>query len=137
MKENKKVRKQELGQESDKEKKTLFFSWSLSWSSSCFLSFFLVSWSLSWSSSSFLSFFLFFLIAFLVEFLFSCFLTFLFSFIHKFPPQLSSFILCTSYIIHFKLHLLKKYWKLHETFLFIMCMAIGPKRSKLNLFSSN
>ena len=37
--ESKKTRKKELDQESDQEK-TLFFSWSLSWSSSCFLVFF-------------------------------------------------------------------------------------------------
>ena len=41
----KKERKQELDQESDQEKKKVFsfFSWSLSWSRACFLSFFLFS----------------------------------------------------------------------------------------------
>ena len=43
IKENKKVRKQEFGQESDQEKNICFsfFSWLLSWSSSCFLDRFL------------------------------------------------------------------------------------------------
>ena len=61
----KKTRKQEFDQESDPEKKKVFsfFSWLLSWPSSCFLA-------LSWSSSCFL----FSFIAFLFEFLFSFFL---------------------------------------------------------------
>ena len=78
IKENKEVRKQEnkiSTKKVIKKKRIVFlFSWSLSWSSSCFLDRFLgrvlvffFSWSLSWSSSCFYVF----LITFLVEFLFS------------------------------------------------------------------
>ena len=63
LKENKNVRKKELDQERDQEKKKVFFLFSLV--------VFLFSWSLSWSSSFFLPCFLFFLIAFLAEFFFS------------------------------------------------------------------
>ena len=95
IKENKKVRKQENKKTrtrprkwSRKKESFFFFSWSLSWSSSCFLVFliaFLVeflfsfsfSWSLSWSNSCFLVFFDRFLGRDLV-FLFFYFLVFFF-----------------------------------------------------------
>ena len=86
IKENKEVRKKKENTPSTKrpikKKRFLFFfSWSLSWSKSCFLSFF------SWSKSCFLSFFflveiVFSFFFFLVESVCSCLLTFLFSFIN-------------------------------------------------------
>ena len=97
-KERKKERKHAVDQEPTKKsikkkRKFFIFSWSLSWSRACCLSFFLdryrfsFFWSLSWSRACFLSFFL---IAYLVESVFSCFLTF-FSFInsHLWPRDLA------------------------------------------------
>ena len=62
IKENKKVRKKKNTFSTKKKESFFFFSWSLSWSRPCFLSFLAVivfSWSLSWSRACFLSFFFF------------------------------------------------------------------------------
>ena len=108
-KRHKKVRKKKENTLSTREpiKKKDFFSWSLSWSRACFLSFFLdrsrffyFSWSLSWSRACFLSFLSFFLYRFLGRK--RVFFSYFFVFFYKFPPLLCSFhILWIFKIVYF------------------------------------